>query len=82
MGSLMSTLVFHPPQTKYPPNTNHMILYTESGTKIPMAFINRSAPITIIFSHGNAEDLFESEEWVRTFFLKKVHANAVLYGNS
>ena len=81
MGSLVTTFVFHPPKTKYPQNSNHMILYTESGTKTPMAFINRNAPLTILFSHGNAEDLFEMEEWVRLFFLKKVHANAVLYGN-
>ena len=80
MGTLLSKVVFHPPQSKYPQNSNHMILLTESGTKIPMAFINRNAPITIIFSHGNAEDLFEMEEWVRFFLLKKVHANAVLYG--
>jgi len=76
----MSKLVFHPPKIKYPPNTNHMILLTENGTKIQMSFINRNAPITIIFSHGNAEDLYEMEEWVRTFFLKKIHANAVIYG--
>lgn len=82
MGSLMSRAVFHPPQAKYPQNSNHMILYTESGTKIPMAFINRNAQLTLIFSHGNAEDLFEMEEWVRFFFLKKIHVNAILYGNT
>jgi len=80
MGKALSTIVFHPPQTKYPQNSNHMILYTDSGTKIPMVFINRNAPITILFSHGNAEDFFEMEEWVRIFILKDVRANAVLYG--
>ena len=76
----MSKLVFHPPDTKYPPNSNHMILYTENETKIPMVFINRNAPITIIFSHGNAEDLYETEEWVRSMLLKKLHVNVVIYG--
>jgi len=78
----LSRLVFHPPEVKYPPNSNHIILYTESGTKIPVVFINRNAPITVVFSHGNAEDLYETEDWVRSYLLRKVHVNAVIYGNS
>lgn len=80
MGKILTGLVFHPPPTKYPQNSNHMILYTESGTKIPMVYINRNAPITMLFSHGNAEDIYEMENWVRTYILKDIHANAVLYG--
>ena len=33
----------------------------------------------MIFSHGNAEDIYLVENWVNSFFLKQVNVNAVIY---
>ena len=33
----------------------------------------------MIFSHGNAEDIYLVQQWLQTFFLKQVNVNAVVY---
>ena len=33
----------------------------------------------MIFSHGNAEDIYLVENWLTTYFLRQVHVNAVVY---
>ena len=33
----------------------------------------------MIFSHGNAEDIYLVEDWLRRYFLKSVFVNAVAY---
>jgi len=60
MGAkLVSSLVFQPPN---PPaflgSQKHFWLPTPTG-RIPAVYYDRSAPLTILFSHGNAEDLGE-----------------------
>jgi hypothetical protein len=33
----------------------------------------------MIFSHGNAEDIYMVQNWLTTYFLKQVNVNAVVY---
>mmetsp|Transcript_8460 Transcript_8460/g.11129 ORF Transcript_8460/g.11129 Transcript_8460/m.11129 type:complete len:191 (-) Transcript_8460:222-794(-) len=33
----------------------------------------------MIFSHGNAEDIYLVQTWLESYFLKNVHVNAVVY---
>jgi fermentation-respiration switch protein FrsA (DUF1100 family) len=40
---------------------------------------NRNARYTVIFSHGNAEDIHLVNNYLQQFFLKKVNVNAVVY---
>ena len=42
-------------------------------------FINRNAKYTMIFSHGNAEDIYLVQSWLQSYFLKHVNVNAVVY---
>ena len=51
-------LIFFPPPATYRDNENVIKLTTDDGIKISaMYFTNSSARFTILFSHGNAEDL-------------------------
>lgn len=59
----LSSVVFQPPN---PPShlssAKHgglVWLVTAKGNRIPAIYIDRQAPITILISHGNAEDLGE-----------------------
>lgn len=68
MGTAFSlnSVVFQPPS---PPShlssTKHgglVWLSTSKGNKIPAIYIDRNANITILISHGNAEDLGKGAE--------------------
>mmetsp|Transcript_20163 Transcript_20163/g.28962 ORF Transcript_20163/g.28962 Transcript_20163/m.28962 type:complete len:275 (+) Transcript_20163:63-887(+) len=64
MGSTLSSLVFQPPSVTYLNATKNLIwLDTKSGVKIPAFYINRKCKVTLLFSHGNAEDLGMIYEW-------------------
>ena len=58
MGKAISSLVFQPPKITFLPSKANMIwLTTTNDHPIPAFYIDRQSKITIIFSHGNAEDL-------------------------
>jgi len=58
MGSNLARLVFQPPVSSYTKDPNLLWLHTELGEVIPAFFIQREgAHFTLLFSHGNAEDL-------------------------
>ena len=57
MGNSLNSLLFQPPEPTYPNDPNLIWLKTRKGQNIPAFFIDRKEPITILFSHGNAEDL-------------------------
>lgn len=63
MGQSISSLVFIPPNTSSYPSSFYsqfgafLWLKTPSNYYFPALFINRKASITLLFSHGNAEDL-------------------------
>lgn len=58
MGANLSRLVFQPPPSSYNKDPNLIWLHTEMSEVIPAFYIQREdAHFTLLFSHGNAEDL-------------------------
>ena len=60
MGETISTLVFRPPPPTQLRSSIYFWLETgdEDGNQIPAFYIQRpGAKVTLLFSHGNAEDL-------------------------
>jgi abhydrolase domain-containing protein 17 len=65
MGDAISTLLFQPPTPTYIHPSRHFWLYnSKTGYRIPAFYIERpNATITLLFSHGNAEDLGMIYDW-------------------
>ena len=64
MGDMISSLLFQPPTPTYLHPSRHFWLNTGTGSRIPAFFIERpNASVTILFSHGNAEDLGMIYDW-------------------
>lgn len=64
MGDAISSLLFQPPPPTYLHPSRHFWLHTSHGSRIPAFFIERpAATVTILFSHGNAEDLGMIYDW-------------------
>lgn len=64
MGDAISSLLFQPPSPTYLHPSRHFWLTTANGSGIPAFFIERpNASVTILFSHGNAEDLGMIYDW-------------------
>jgi hypothetical protein len=81
MGNqVVSKLLFQPPVSRFPMNPDHLFLHSKSGSKIQVLFINKNAQYYMIFSHGNAEDIYLVQTWLEQYYLKSVHVNAVVYG--
>ncbi len=59
MGKLISTLLFQPPnEISHLSSKKYFWLTTWKGSKIPAFFVTQThAKYTILYSHGNAEDL-------------------------
>jgi fermentation-respiration switch protein FrsA (DUF1100 family) len=58
MGNGLAKLVFQPPPSSYGRDPNLRWLTTSTGDTIPAFYIHReNAKFTLLFSHGNAEDL-------------------------
>eukprot|EP00397_Hematodinium_sp_SG-2012_P040173 GEMP01043972.1.p1 GENE.GEMP01043972.1~~GEMP01043972.1.p1 ORF type:complete len:257 (+),score=30.14 GEMP01043972.1:112-882(+) len=57
MGNNLNKLVFQPPESTYDIDKNLIKLETRTHQTILAFFIDRDAPLTLLFSHGNAEDL-------------------------
>mmetsp|Transcript_64925 Transcript_64925/g.130546 ORF Transcript_64925/g.130546 Transcript_64925/m.130546 type:complete len:268 (+) Transcript_64925:123-926(+) len=69
MGASIAGLVFQPPKTT-PLNAERrerLWITTAHGINIPAFFIDRRAPLTVLFSHGNAEDLGMIYDWFKSF---------------
>ncbi len=64
MGDLISSLLFQPPSPTYLHPSRHFWLTNKYQNRIPAFFIERpNAKVTILFSHGNAEDLGMIYDW-------------------
>lgn len=64
MGDAISSLLFQPPPPTYLHPSRHFWLQNSLGHRIPAFFIERpNALVTILFSHGNAEDLGMIYDW-------------------
>lgn len=57
MGTSLTKVVFQPPEATYTKDKNLIWLHTSEHQVIPAFFIDRGAKFTLLFSHGNAEDL-------------------------
>ena len=61
---MISSLLFQPPTPTYLHPSRHIWLNSGSDARIPAFFIERPhATVTILFSHGNAEDLGMIYDW-------------------
>jgi len=79
MGQTVTSLVFQPPEITYQQAKKHLIwLKTVKGADIPAFYIDRKSPITILFSHGNAEDLGMIYEWFCEF-TRALQVNLLAY---
>ena len=68
MGTLISTLVFRPPQEFCPIPRNHKLIWlkTRHGSKIPcLHFKKPGARFTILYSHANSEDIGQNYNFLR-----------------
>ena len=64
MGDAISSLLFQPPPPTYLHPSRHFWLNSDHGSRIPAFFIERpGAMVTLLFSHGNAEDLGMIYDW-------------------
>lgn len=77
---MINSLLFQPPN---PPNySSHQIdlYFADSGTndKVACLFLNWGYPVTLLFSHGNAEDIGSCLIWVEEL-ARKLHCNLLLY---
>lgn len=65
MGNVVNAILYQPPPPTYSSNSKDLIWLTNSlGERVPALFLaHPRATWTILFSHGNAEDLGFVHEW-------------------
>jgi hypothetical protein len=92
MGSHLATLVFQPPPSSLslnplvdpsslvgPKNHPFIWLRTSNNRTIPAIFIKQpNAQVTLLFSHGNAEDLSSIYDWFVVFSIE-LNVNMMIY---
>lgn len=79
MGSAIAGLVFQPPKTTaFSGREGVFWLDTAHGVRVPAFYIDRSAQLTVLFSHGNAEDLGMIFDWFESFS-KQLNVNVLAY---
>jgi len=79
MGSAVSSLLFQPPDVTYVHAKKHIIwLRTKNNANVPAFYIDRHSTTTILFSHGNAEDLGMIYEWFCEL-TREVQVNLLAY---
>ena len=83
MGNVRDKALFNPPKRRRSEiDFKDFINLTndESNISTYFYFINQDSDYTIIFSHGNAEDLLSVKEWFLEIFIKLVPGvNIALY---
>ena len=79
MGAAVArNLVFQPPVSTVSAETiitsnvdsSHVWLETRLGSRIESFFIDRRAPVTVLFSHANAEDVSFIYAWLRDLSIR------------
>ena len=80
MGNSINGLVFQPPKTTplEAERRERFWLSTSHGINIPAFFIDRQAQLTVLFSHGNAEDLGMIYPWFWNF-ASALNVNVMCY---
>lgn len=70
MGSSLSSLVFLPPETSPHPYMPEYKIPFRENEQLSCFFINNEAELTLLFSHGNAEDLTLCYDFYQRFASK------------
>ncbi len=80
MGNLLSGVVFQPPRCAYDAHLDDLIwLKTESHRLFPaLHFSVNNSQLTILYSHGNAEDLGLTRPWL-ILLAKELNINLMTY---
>ncbi|KAH9075164.1 hypothetical protein LEN26_007908 [Aphanomyces euteiches] len=79
MGSMISQLVYQPPRPTYTSCRQYTMLATSLHNRIASFYIKQEgATYTILFSHGNAEDLGMIYEWFREIS-RQLNVNVMAY---
>lgn len=79
MGNAVTSLLFQPPEVSYVHAKKHIIwLRTQKGANVPAFYIDRRSETTVLFSHGNAEDLGMIYEWFCEL-TREVQVNLLAY---
>ncbi|ETV98147.1 hypothetical protein H310_08886 [Aphanomyces invadans] len=79
MGAMISQLVFQPPRPTYTSCRQYTMLATSLHNRIATFYIkNEGAKYTLLFSHGNAEDLGMVYEWFREVS-RRINVNVMAY---
>ncbi|TYZ62490.1 hypothetical protein PybrP1_001992 [[Pythium] brassicae (nom. inval.)] len=82
MGAMVSALVFQPPPPSYGFTRRYFFLATSMRNRIPAFYIPQdSAQYTLLFSHGNAEDLGMIYDWFREVG-RRLNVNVMAYDYS
>ncbi|CAI5744055.1 unnamed protein product [Peronospora destructor] len=82
MGNAVSALVFQPPPATYGYTRRYFFIVTSMHNRIPAFFIPcDKAEYTVLFSHGNAEDLGIIYDWFREVS-RRLQANVMSYDYS
>lgn len=83
MGSLISAVVFMPPQKVHEPEIEEdkdTYLQTPHGSQIQVkSIIKNEKYLYMLVSHGNAEDINCVYEWVTSILLNFTNINVVMY---
>lgn len=79
MGSWISSLVFLPPSRRLANLDSDIKLQTKHLSHIVLKYIDRSARLTLIISHGNAEDVTSTYDWAYGYLLPFVNVNVACY---
>ena len=78
-SSLLSSILYQPPPCSYVHAKKHIIwLRTKTEANVPSFFIDRHSKTTVLFSHGNAEDLGMIYEWFCEF-TREAQVNLLAY---
>lgn len=83
MGESLSKLVFQPPGNPHKSHRHELTtLRTRRGESISCAHLNYGYKYTLLFSHGNAEDIGLLYNWFQTYICNVLEVNALLYDYS
>ncbi|KAL6080513.1 AB hydrolase-1 domain-containing protein, variant 2 [Balamuthia mandrillaris] len=82
MGGIVAKQAFLPPPSSYDDSLEHLTWVSKPrcSDKVPVLWLQRSksARFTIIFSHGNAEDIGQLSHWLQ-HICKKMEVNVITY---
>uniref|UniRef100_A0A7S2K4G4 AB hydrolase-1 domain-containing protein n=1 Tax=Leptocylindrus danicus TaxID=163516 RepID=A0A7S2K4G4_9STRA len=80
MGDVVSSILFQPPQAVRCLKASKVTwLKTKNNFRIPSVFIaNKTAKITLLYSHANAEDLADVYVWLK-YLSKQLNVNVMGY---